>query len=105
MEAFRPLGVYRGATMNSHLSARPLEAAPLEDDAGLLEIRRKFSSSTYHAARLLRRTGHPRFLPAIVGGVLERYVEPVQAAGLRSGGEGLRLCEDLGLDSLSLTEI
>src|SRR5580658_6065402 len=96
--------VVSGAAMRGEPSLHSPQAN-LDDDPGLLEIRKRFSGSTYNAARLLRRTGHPRFIPAVVCGILERYAESRPALELRSAGDGLRLAEDLGLDSLTLTDV
>jgi acyl carrier protein len=57
------------------------------------------------AAVEFRETSNPHLLPAIITGVIERFVEPEQRALLRSGDDTLKLSEDLGLDSLTLMEI
>ena len=61
--------------------------------------------STYEAARLFRATGDVGHLPAIVHGIIERFVEPDLRASLANPDDDLRLIEDLGIDSLTLMEI
>lgn len=57
------------------------------------------------AAVEFRETNNAHLLPAIITGVIERFVEPEQRPLLRSGNDTLKLSEDLGLDSLTLMEI
>jgi acyl carrier protein len=44
-------------------------------------------------------------LPAVVIGVIERFVEPDLRAKLKDADDDLRLIEDLGIDSLTMMEI
>lgn len=44
-------------------------------------------------------------MPAILYGVIERFVERPQRAILQSPADEVRLAEDLGLDSLTLIEL
>jgi 3-hydroxyacyl-[acyl-carrier-protein] dehydratase len=80
------------------------ETAPPED-AGWQETLQRFSLATVAAARVFRQTGNPRFLPAIVRGVLERHVGEDLRERLADPGADPRLAEDLAIDSLTLMEI
>ena len=76
-----------------------------EDEAGLRETLKRCSPSTFEAAVQYRRTGNAEHVPAVVIGVIERYVEADLRTKLRDAGEDLRLIEDLGIDSLTMMEI
>jgi acyl carrier protein len=76
-----------------------------DDEAPLRETLKRCSPGTYLAVREFRKTGSVDVLPAIVLGVIERYVDRDLRAKLRTPHEDLRLAEDLGLDSLSMMEI
>ena len=52
-----------------------------------------------------RRTGNAEHVPAVVIGVIERFVEPILRAKLKDADDDLRVMEDLGIDSLTLMEI
>lgn len=75
------------------------------DDARLREALKRCPPDTYLAAREFRKTGSVDHLPTIVHGVIERYVDRELRGKLRTPHAGLRLAEDLGLDSLSMMEI
>lgn len=92
-----------GDSDRNHLPAA--SAAPLQPEAELRETLKRCSPATYEAAAAFRRTGDLAFLPAIVRGVIERYVEPDLRAKMHQSDPSLRLCEDLGLDSLTMMEI
>jgi len=47
----------------------------------------------------------PEHLPAIILGIIERFVEPDLRAKLRDPDDDLRPIEDLGIDSLTMMEI
>jgi len=47
-----------------------------EDEAALREALKRCSPSTFEAAVQFRKTGNPEHVPAIVIGVIERFVEP-----------------------------
>ena len=85
-------------------SASPKPFTP-EDDAYLREALKRCSAPTYEAACQFRKTGNTEHLPAIVLGILERYVEPDLRAKLKNPDDDLRLIEDLGIDSLTMMEI
>jgi len=76
-----------------------------DGEAELRELLKRCPPATFEAARRFRQTGDPACLPAILVGVIEHHVEPDLRAKLREPDDGLRLIEDLGLDSLTLIEI
>jgi 3-hydroxyacyl-[acyl-carrier-protein] dehydratase len=76
-----------------------------DDDACLREMLKRYSAATLEAARQLRKTRNPDYLPAFVTGVIERFVEPDRRAKLRPPSDDLCLAEDLGIDSLTLMEV
>lgn len=71
----------------------------------LREALKRCSPSTYYAACKFRHSGDATQLPAIVLGVIERYVDRDLRAKLQADPDPLRLREDLGLDSLTLMEV
>jgi 3-hydroxyacyl-[acyl-carrier-protein] dehydratase len=76
-----------------------------EDDANLRESLKRCSAATYEAAAQFRKTGNTEHLPAIVLGIIERFVEPDLRAKLKDADDDLRIIEDLGIDSLTMMEI
>lgn len=76
-----------------------------EDDAQLRDALKRCSASTCAAALEFRRTRNADCLPAIVQGLIEHYVERDARAKLARAGDGLRLVEDLAIDSLTMLEI
>jgi 3-hydroxyacyl-[acyl-carrier-protein] dehydratase len=76
-----------------------------EDEAALRESLKRCSPSTFEAAVQFRKTGNPDHVPAIVIGVIERFVEPDLRVKLKDADDDLRLIEDLGIDSLTMMEI
>ena len=52
-----------------------------------------------------RKTGNPEHVPAVVIGIIERFVEPDLRMKLKDADDDLRLIEDLGIDSLTMMEI
>jgi 3-hydroxyacyl-[acyl-carrier-protein] dehydratase len=83
-------------------AAKPLTP---EDDALLRESLKRCSASTYEAASQFRKTKNTEHLPAIILGIIERFVEPDLRAKLKDPDDDLRLIEDLGIDSLTMMEI
>src|SRR5262245_34705113 len=85
----------------------PIPAKPFapEDEAALREALKRCSPSTFEAAVQFRKTGNPEHVPAIVIGVIERFVEPDLRVKLKDADDDLRLIEDLGVDSLTMMEI
>ena len=86
-------------------SALPLKPFTPEDDSNLREALKRCSAATYEAAAQFRKTGNTEHLPAIVLGIIERYVEPDLRAKLKDADDDLRVIEDLGIDSLTMMEI
>jgi len=85
----------------------PIEntAAQSLDNADLREALKRCSPATYYAACKFRQSGDLSQLPAIILGVIERYVERELRTKLRDNPDPLRLREDLGLDSLTMMEV
>jgi 3-hydroxyacyl-[acyl-carrier-protein] dehydratase len=79
--------------------------SPQEDDAILRESLKRCSASTYEAASQFRKTKNTEHLPAIILGIVERFVEPDLRPKLKDPDDDLRLIEDLGIDSLTMMEI
>lgn len=89
---------------NKPFPALPKPFAP-EDEATLRESLKRCSPSTFEAAVQFRKTGNPEHVPAVVIGVIERFVEPDLRTKLKDADDDLRLIEDLGIDSLTMMEI
>lgn len=83
---------------------QPKPFAP-EDEVALREALKRCSPSTFEAAVQYRRTSNPEHVPAVVIGVIERFVEPDLRTKLKDADDDLRLIEDLGIDSLTMMEI
>lgn len=75
------------------------------DDAYVRDALKRCSPSTREAACEFRKTGSADHLPAIIHGLLEHYVERSARAKLSRADDGLRLVEDLAIDSLTMLEI
>jgi 3-hydroxyacyl-[acyl-carrier-protein] dehydratase len=88
-----------------HRFPAPATAMAGDDDRTLRDALKRCPASTYEAACQFRKTANPAHLPAIILGVIERYVEPALRARLRKPDDDLRLVEDLGIDSLTMMEI
>ena len=71
----------------------------------LHELLKRCSPSTYSAACQYRQTRDPAYLPAVIYGVIERFVERPLRSKLQAPAEEVRLIEDLAIDSLTLTEL
>lgn len=82
----------------------PKPFAP-EDEVALREALKRCSPSTFEAAVQFRKTANPEHVPAVVIGVIERFVEPDLRMKLKDADDDLRLIEDLGIDSLTMMEI
>lgn len=76
-----------------------------EDEAALREALKRCSPSAFESAVQFRKTGNPEHVPAVVIGVIERFVEPDLRMKLKDADDDLRLIEDLGIDSLTMMEI
>ena len=82
-----------------------MNAFTAQEEAQLCETLKRCSPLTREAACAFRRTGDFERVPAIVRGVIERFVESDRRATLHAVGPKLRLVEDLGIDSLTMMEI
>lgn len=89
----------------NHPFAQEAKSFTPEDEATLRESLKRCSPSTFEAAVQYRKTGNPEHLPAVVIGVIERFVEPDLRVKLKDADDDLRLIEDLGIDSLTMMEI
>ena len=78
---------------------------PPEAEAAIRDSLKRCSSATIEAAVGYRRDGDTRHLPAIIIGIVERFVEPDLRSRLGTGDDDLRFVEDLGIDSLTMMEI
>src|SRR4051794_9060018 len=71
---------YKQRTMSETASSKPVPATPkpfaAEDEANLRETLKRCSPSTFEAAVQFRKTGNAEHVPAVVIGVIERFVEP-----------------------------
>lgn len=75
------------------------------DHDDLREALKRCSPATYYAACKFRQTHDATQIPAIVVGVIERFVERDLRAKLQHDPEPLRLREDLAMDSLTMMEV
>jgi 3-hydroxyacyl-[acyl-carrier-protein] dehydratase len=75
------------------------------DEAVLREALKRCSPSTLEAALAYRRTGDVASIPAVVLGIIERFVDPEHRPRLKTGETDLRVVEDLGVDSLTMMEV
>jgi acyl carrier protein len=89
---------------NKTLAVATKPFAP-DDETALREALKRCSPSTFEAAVQFRKTGNADHMPAVVIGVIERFVEPDLRAKLKDADDDLRLIEDLGIDSLTMMEI
>ena len=71
----------------------------------LREELKRCPSGTFEAAVAFRETQDTELVPAIVLGVIERYLEPESQPTLREGKKDTNLMEELGIDSLTMLEI
>lgn len=74
-------------------------------EVALRESLRRCSGSTIEAAVAYGQTGDAKYIPAIIIGIIERFVEPELRPRLAAECDDLRVIEDLGLDSLTMMEI
>ena len=81
-----------------------MPVAALSHEA-LRESLKRCRPETLEAALAYRHSGDATFLPVVITGVIERFVEPELRPRLHCADDTLRLSEDLGLDSLTLMEI
>lgn len=93
------------ASLPHNSSGFELKPFTSEDDANLKESLKRCSAATYEAAAQFRKTGNTEHLPAVVLGIIERFVEPDLRAKLKDADDDLRIIDDLGVDSLTMMEI
>jgi acyl carrier protein len=93
-----------GTGKHDHAPAGESEISTAED-AYLRDALKRCSPSTREAACAFRKTRSPDHLPAIVHGLIEHYVERGARAKLSHADDGVRLVEDLAIDSLTMLEI
>lgn len=93
------------SSMTQKSVATPPKPFAPEDEVSLREALKRCSPSTFEAAVQFRKTGNPEHVPAVVIGVIERFVEPDLRVKLKDADDDLRLIEDLGIDSLTMMEI
>ncbi len=77
----------------------------MENSETIKETMRKCPPAAVEAAIAYRQTGDPRHVPAVVLGIIERFLEPEYRPKIRAGDDSLRLTDDLGVDSLVMVEI
>jgi 3-hydroxyacyl-[acyl-carrier-protein] dehydratase len=82
-----------------------MNAFTAQDEAQLCEALKRCTPLTRDAACAFRRTGDFEHVPAIVRGVIERFIDRDRRTTLHAAGPKLRLVEDLGIDSLTMMEI
>jgi len=80
-----------------------MDDSQLEDE--IRDAMRRCPDAAIQAAMQFRTTQDPKWVPTIVFGIIERFVEPAARECLRQGSEETRLIEDLGVDSLLMMEI
>ena len=90
------------ATPPAANSRQPLT---VEAEAALRESLRRCTPKTVEAAVAYGQTGDAKHIPAIIIGIIERFVEPDLRPRLAADCDDLRVIEDLGLDSLTMMEI
>lgn len=91
-----------GAIAQTPISTKVFSA---EDETALREALKRCSPSAVEAALQFRKTRDPAHVPAVVIGVIERFVEPSLRPKLHTADDDLRMVEDLGIDSLTMMEI
>ncbi len=99
-----PEAVQPSSGTNKPFPPTPKPFAP-EDEAALREALKRCSPSAFESAVQFRKTGNAEHVPAVVIGVIERFVEPDLRTKLKDADDDLRLIEDLGIDSLTMMEI
>jgi 3-hydroxyacyl-[acyl-carrier-protein] dehydratase len=87
------------------MNTTPIILSP-ETEAQLRDSLRRCSPETVAAAIAYRQTSDTQFLPVVISGIFERYVEPdIRARLTAPHSDELRVIEDLAIDSLTLMEI
>lgn len=81
------------------------KALTAEEEELLKDSLKRCSTETVNAALTFRKTGEPELIPTIIHGIIERFLEPDIRPRLKTGGDDLRVLEDLGIDSLTMVEV
>lgn len=90
-------------SLNQTATPKGLSTSELDD---LRETLKRCSPEVFEAAVNFRQTGDTRYLPAVVLGIIERYLEPEVRPRLHKGDcDGLEMVNDLQIDSLTMVEI
>jgi len=76
-----------------------------EAEQNLRELLKRCSPETVAAALHFRTTNDPAGVDIVVLGIIERFLDPEVRPRLRAGGDGLRIFDDLGIDSLTMVEV
>lgn len=77
-----------------------------EQEAELREALKRCSPETLNAAITFRKEGDSKQVPAIIIGIIERFVEPDAREKLaQPNADQLHVAQDLGIDSLTLVEV
>jgi len=76
-----------------------------EIEQDLREQLKRCSPETVEGALRYRTTGDPDGVGMVVLGIIERFLDPEVRPRLRAGGDGLRIFDDLGIDSLTMVEV
>lgn len=87
------------------MSSDPVRPFTSEDEAQLRDSLKRCSTESIEAAVAYRRDGDVSRIPAVVLGILSRFLEPEQRPKLAGPCDGLRLTDDLGVDSLTMVEV
>jgi len=76
-----------------------------DTEQALRELLKRCSPETVESALRFRTTNDPAGVDVVVLGIIERFLDPDVRPRLRSGGDGLRVFDDLGIDSLTMVEV
>ena len=87
------------------MSAGQTENFSAELEGQLRESLRRCSPETIEGAIAYRRDGDAERVPAVVLGIIERFVEPEFRSRLKETWGEVRIVDDLGVDSLLMLEI
>lgn len=92
------------ASASNNPTASVQAGIPSAEESQLRESLKRCSAATVDAALRYRASKQVDLVPAIVLGIIERFLEPGSVERLRQADDDVRVIEDLGLDSLTLME-
>ncbi len=92
------------ASQSLNQTAAPKSLSSEEID-NLRDTLKRCPPEVFESAVQFRQTGDVRYLPAVVLGIIERYLEPELRPLLQKESDHLELVGDLGIDSLTMVEI